>query len=362
MDLIRRQNSLVDILINSEIDAILLTKPANIRYITGFCGSSAYVVLHNRGLGTIITDGRYLDEASGLEGFEVIIATGRFSDELGSICNKYAVTRLGLEAEHVSYFQFECLQKKLAPVELVPLIKTIEQMREIKDEDEIMAIRQAIGLTEQAMRTTVANIFNGATELELAAMFEYESRVHGSEGLPFDTIVASNERAANPHAQPTTAKISEGAVIKIDCGSKISGYCSDITRTFFLDSVSDEQRRIYGVVSSALEAAITATKPGVTLSSIDRTARAIIEDSGYGQHFIHGLGHGLGLDVHEAPNVSDKSPTVAKKGMVFTIEPGIYLIERFGIRIEEIVAVTDAGCEVLTTYPRQLSVLKEGIR
>lgn len=261
--------------------------------------------------------------------------------------------RVGIEYGHMRVKEWKAVEQ-LGAQEFVEIEQTVDALRVIKDEQEIEAIRQAVRIVEDSFQAILPRVRAGVAELEVAAELEYEMRKRGSEGTPFDTIVASGYRGALPHGRASDKLIQSGELVVIDFGAIFHGYVADITRTVAVGELDAELANIYEVVRQAQQAAVEAVRPGVTAHEIDETARAIIRDSGYGEYFTHRLGHGIGLCGHEEPYMIQNNPLVLAPGMAFTIEPGIYLPNKGGVRIEDNVIVTEDGCLNLMNLPKEL--------
>lgn len=339
-----------------KVEGILFFSPDNIRYLTGFSGSEGYLLV-GMDETLLLVDSRYITQAQEeTRGCRVSLADKGVKGVATQV-SALGLKRLGFEAQSISVALFEQLQEGLRQVELVPLKDALEQLRRSKTGEEIDMIRQAITIAEEAWKTVLEMVTPGAQEAEVALEIEYRMKKGGAEGTSFDCIVASGQRTALPHAQPTSRSIEEGDFVLFDFGCRYRGYCSDETCTVTVGRATDEQRRIYGIVKDAHDRAIAQIKPGVRLATIDAAAREFIDQAGHGEHFGHGTGHGVGLAVHEWPVVGKSSQDVAEQGMVFTIEPGIYLPGWGGVRIEDMVLVTADGCEVLTTIPKDLMIV-----
>lgn len=331
-------------------DALLVTKMENIAYLTGFSGSSAFLLL-TRGEVVLTTDGRYRDQASSeLEqvGVEANVTIGNISFQLETIARTCAsVTRLGLESAHVPWSFFTRLSSELN-AELVPTSGLIESLRVIKDVGEVARIERACAIADLALGEAKQRLLDGPTESEFAAELEYAMRMHGSSAASFETIVASGPNSALPHMRPTSRKIASGDLVVIDFGAIVDGYHSDMTRTFVIDAPSASQRAQIQAVALAQQAGVDALAPGVTGASVDGTCRKVLDASGFGEFFTHGTGHGVGREIHEAPSVGAKAPDILRKGMIVTVEPGVYLPESGGVRIEDTLVMTDDGARPLT--------------
>lgn len=328
------------------LDGLLVTDPLNLRYLCGFSGTNGSLLLV-QGKAIFITDSRYLEQA-GLElssGFEIIKEGESLTDTLKVLL--MGVGCLGVEGDHLRVTQFRELEEELG-VDIIPTSKLISSLREIKQDQEISRIRQAIDIARSAGEAVLKLLKPGLSEIEVAAELEYRMRKDGIEGFGFSSIVASGKRAALPHGRASIKKIVEGDFVILDWGAIFEGYHCDLTRTVVIGSPDDEQKKIYRTVLEAQELGIDLVKPGLKASELDRKVREFISDQGFGEFFGHNLGHGVGLDVHEAPVISIKNDDPLVPGMVFTVEPGIYIPGMGGVRIEDMALVTDDGCEVLS--------------
>ncbi|WP_138494164.1 M24 family metallopeptidase [Paenibacillus pinistramenti] len=345
------------------IDTLLITDPKHVYYLTGFASNP-----HERFLGAVYTRGEQpfllvpaLDEAAARSASDVdTILTHSDTD------NPYAILKqalkgkagvLGLEKNNLTVSRYEALQAELQFNEARHVGDWLQSMRVIKSPEEVQKMQHAVNLIEEVLKQGLAKVQIGMTENELVAEIEYQIRKVGADGPSFDSMVLSGDKTALPHGVPGTRQIQAGDLLMFDIGVYAAGYASDITRTFAVGHLSDELTRVYNTVLAANEAAIAAIKPGVTFGSIDQAARAVISDAGYGPYFLHRLGHGLGIDVHEYPSVHGDNQDLLQAGNVFTVEPGIYLPGKGGVRIEDDVLVTEQGVSVLTRYPKQLTVI-----
>ncbi len=331
-----------------EIDAIVVTNLTNIRYLSGFTGSAGVFVV-TESAETLITDARY-DERSHIE-LSASACSARI--EITRESDKVVATlldgrsRVGAEADSITWAGLtrlrECLESDLVPTKSV-----VEGLRSVKDDDEVRAIHAAVAVADRALETILAASGPGITECELSVELEMAMRRFGAEKASFDTIVASGPYAALPHAAPRDSVIGRDSPVTIDYGCILDGYCSDTTRTVVWGRPNDEMCKIYGVVLVALNAARATTRAGVAARDVDGAAREVVTDAGYGENFVHGVGHGVGLEVHELPRVDSKSGAELSAGSVITIEPGIYVRGVGGVRIEDIVVARDDGCDTLT--------------
>jgi Xaa-Pro aminopeptidase len=344
------------ILQKKNVEGILFFSPENIRYLTGFSGSEGYLLAGKDEL-LLLVDSRYLTQAQEeTQGCRVSLVEKRITGVTAQVAS-LGLKRLGVEAQGISVALFEQLQKGLETMELVPIKDELERLRGSKIAEEITLIQKASRIAEAAWEECLDLIKPGVQEVDLALELEYRMKKKGAQRIAFDTIVAAGPRAALPHAQPTTRPIEKGDLLLFDFGCRYGGYCSDESCTVIVNRATEEQRRIYGIVKDAHDKAIEQIKPGARLAAIDAAAREHINHAGHGAHFGHGTGHGVGLAVHEWPVVGKDSPDVAEEGMVFTIEPGIYIPGWGGVRIEDMVAVTADGCAVLTTISKDLMIV-----
>jgi Xaa-Pro aminopeptidase len=337
-----------------EVDALLVSHLPNVRYLTGFTGSNGQALI-GATEAIFLTDGRYQEqsrrEAPDLE--RVTYLQG-LEGPLAEACARMSVVRLGFEANALTVRQHAQLKSKLSGVELVALVDEVERQRWIKDPEEIAQLRSAQGVTDQAFEDVMEYLAVGQTERQVARELEFLLHRDGADGLAFDSIVAFGENAAEPHHEPSHRLLEEGDVIKLDFGAMWGGYHADMTRTIAFGSPASQLRKIHDVVREAQQAGIDAVAAGVAGESVDRAARDVIQDAGYGEYFLHGLGHGVGLEIHEGPRLGRGIDHVLPAGAVVTVEPGIYVPGLGGVRIEDMVEVTDDGCRVVGTSVRDL--------
>ncbi|MGG6314563.1 M24 family metallopeptidase [Paenibacillus macerans] len=347
----------------SGVSTLLITDPKHVYYLTGFLSNP-----HERFLGAVLQAGSEpfllvpeLDEEAARAATNIaeILTHGDTDDPYLLLKERLggSLGTIGFEKERVSVANFEKMQDVLAFSRYLDVGPWLRELRVRKSADEVAKIKHAVNLIEQVLTESLRQVKEGVTENELVAEVEYRIRKLGADGPSFDSMVLSGEKTALPHGVPGTRAIRRGDLLMFDIGVYADGYASDITRTFGVGELSAELIRIYETVLAANEAAIAAIKPGVTFGSIDRAARSVIEDAGYGKYFIHRLGHGLGIDVHEFPSVHGENEVLLTEGNVFTVEPGIYVPGVGGVRIEDDVLVTRSGVEVLTTYPKQLTYI-----
>lgn len=331
-----------------DLDAVLISQPENRRYLTGFTGSAGWLVLtHDRA--AFATDFRYLEQF-GREspGFELVKIKTKFVDTLPDMLDNLGVKRLGFESQHVTVDDHCTWQRATEDVAWVALKDTVEKLRMVKDEGEIEILRRSAVLTDAAFARLLEVIEPGMTELEAAWVIESAMRTMGASKVAFDLIVASGPNGALPHAQPGNRKIAEGEPIVIDIGSIVDGYCSDMTRTICLGEASAKYEQVWDIVLEAQQAALDALCAGMTGKEADSLARDVISRAGYGEQFGHGLGHSVGLAVHENPRASKLSEDILEAGMSLTVEPGIYLPGEFGVRTEDLVIIREKGIEILS--------------
>ena len=331
---------------------LLISSPANMRYLTGFTGEGLVLVSPGQAP-LIVTDSRFeLQAQEEAPEAELLVAKDGYLGAVAEGIGTEGDGRIGFEADHFTYGRFEDLAKKLNGREPKPMRRLVEALREAKDEDEQAKLRASAALNDRVFARLLEQLEPGRDEKSLAWEIETAARQLGAEKTAFPPIVASGPRSAHPHAEPTDRKLQEGDQVKIDLGIQLDGYCSDMTRTVFLGEPTDKQREIYSICLRAQQAALDAAGPGMKAVDLDATAREIIEQAGYGEQFGHGLGHGVGLNVHEAPRLGKTSEDVLRPGMAITIEPGIYIEGWGGVRIEDLVLITEDGIEVLSHAPK----------
>jgi Xaa-Pro aminopeptidase len=349
--------------ISAGVDALLVTHLPDVRWLSGFTGSSAALVLRTdaslppakRVL--LFTDGRYTAQAKAeAVGSEVVIAT---KSPIIAACEWIAtagIKRCGFDETQTTVAGLAAMQKAL-PTKLrrslfVAVEPLVANLRQIKDADEIAQLAAAAALGCKLFDRILSYIQPGMTELAVAAELEHQARLAGAEGMSFQTIVASGERSALPHGHATQAKLPKRGFVTLDFGVVLDGYCSDMTRTIHLGRASSEERNAYEAVLEAQEAGVAAVRAGITTGAVDEAARSVLRRAGLADWFTHSTGHGVGLEIHESPRLAAKQTVPLKAGMIVTIEPGIYMPGKFGLRIEDTVLVTRSGCEILTPSPK----------
>lgn len=353
----RRLTALADGITSAHLDGLLVTSPANVRYLSGFSGSSALLFVTPRET-LLITDFRYQTQAADEVGDLARVVIESQSLWIGlwqHLSSLPHVQVAGFESAHLVHRDFQRLLEAGARWQWRPTVDLVEALRERKDENEVGHIRDAVAAAERALTLTVCRVKVGMTELDVAGVLESSLRQSGSDGFPFPSIVASGSNAALPHARPTLRRLEMGDFLLLDFGARVAGYCSDITRTFVLGRATSEQRELYDVVRLANERAVGLIRPGMSGRDADRVARGYIEDRGFGDLFGHSLGHGIGLEVHEAPRLAKTAENPLVEGAVVTVEPGIYRPGWGGVRIEDDVHLGAGGAQVLTRFPRELT-------
>jgi len=351
---LRRQKLLADIRAK-EVESILVTNETNVTYLTGFTGDSTYLLLGPK-LALLISDSRYTtqiaEECTGLD-LHTRLHTVKMHETVGKVVKKAKVSKVGFEPGSVTVESFELWKGEVKSAEFVPCAGLVENLRMVKDQSELAEIRLAIRLAERGFATLRATLRPDLTELEVAHDLEHAMRKFGSPGVSFPPIVGVGPRGALPHGRPSATKISDSNSLLVDWGANSpGGYKSDLTRVLVTGKVSAKLEKVYGVVLTAQQLGIAAIRPGVKCADVDKAARESIDQAGFGKYFGHSLGHGIGLNIHEGPRLAAISEQVLEPGMVVTVEPGIYIPNVLGVRIEDDILVTEDGCEVLTSVPK----------
>ena len=343
----------------SNMDGIIISNPVNIKYLTGINAEGTLLVTRKENY--YITDSRYIEYAKSVITINDGIIVYNMSDISREDYENFFLfcDKVGFEENYVTYFMYKLYMQRYKINNLEETENIIEKQRMIKDEEEIGYIEKACKITDACFSHLLNFIKIGMTEKEIAFEIEKFFIQNGADGVAFETIVASGKNSSKPHAVPTSKKIEAGDAITIDMGCKYKGYCSDMTRTVFLGNVSEEQKKVYNIVKTANERAIAAVKPGVRFCDVDAAARDYITEQGYGPYFVHRTGHNIGQEVHEAGDVSSANTDILKPGMTFSIEPGIYLTGNFGVRVEDLVLVTEDGCKVLNHFTKDIIVVPE---
>ena len=351
----RRLAALVDGLTAAHLDGLLLTGLPNIRYLTGFSGSSALLVVTEREV-LLVTDFRYQTQVAQEVGdlARTVIEPASLWTGLWQQLAQLPVKVMGFESAHIQHREFQRLVEAGGRWQWRPTTDLVETLRERKDDGEIALIREAAGVATRALRRTLPQLHVGMSELEVAGVLEKSLRDEGSEGFPFPSIVASGPRSALPHARSSPRTLERGDFLLMDFGAEVQGYCSDVTRTVVMGKADEEQRGLYEIVREANALASSGVHAGMTGRDADAIARHYIDRAGFGDLFGHSLGHGLGLEVHEAPRLARTAEAGLPAGAVVTIEPGIYRPGWGGVRIEDDVALHADGPHILTDFPREL--------
>lgn len=350
---------LIDKMKGLEVDAILLSSGYNRRYISGFTGSSAYLYI-SRNQQMLLTDFRYITQATAqCPDFQVVDyrKEGGLIETLDRYLQEDEVKACGFEGNQMTYGEFKIFEEKLPRIEWKTIGNVVEELRMIKTPEELVLLRQASKIGDDAFTHMLDFIQPGMTEKEIGLELEFTMRRLGADGLSFESIIASGLNGALPHARPSDKKVQKGELLTMDFGCIYQGYCSDMTRTVAIGEVSDKLKEIYEVVWKAHMESLAALRPGVPGKDIDAVARDIIAEAGYGDYFGHGLGHSVGLEVHESPNLNAKEERILQVNMLETIEPGIYIEGIGGVRIEDLAVLTETGAESLVTSEKKLIVL-----
>ena len=345
----------------SHLDALLVTHLPNIHYLCGFTGSAGVLIISRNKAPAFFTDGRYSQQASEeVKGATIKIQHGKSASAAaaGWLAKQKRLRRIGIDAAHMTIAERNSFARPLrGKAKLVAAPALVEQMRMIKDPGEIAKIRAACRLGEALFHRLLEVARPGVSENEVAGELEFAARRLGAEQMSFPTIIAGGARSALPHGRASHAALPLRGFVVCDFGVILAGYCSDMTRTLHLGRPTKEGRRAYEAVRDAQRAALDAVKPGATVGEVDRAARKYLQKQGLGRFFSHSTGHGVGLEIHEAPRVAAGQQETLQPGMVITIEPGVYLPGKFGIRIEDTVVVTHSRCEILTPCPKDLVIV-----
>lgn len=355
-----RRDALRALLAERELDALLVTDLLNIRYLTGFTGSNAALLLHGSGDDRTLfcTDGRYTAQVrKEVPDLPLLVERASVPAVLAHASGKAAENRrTGFESQHVSVDAFDAMTERADGIDLLRAGGLIERLRAIKDDSEIEALRMACAAADRALADLIESggVRAGRTEREVARELEARMLDHGSTGPAFDSIVAAGANSAIPHHRPTDAVLARGDLVKLDFGAVVDGYHSDMTRMLVIGPPEDWQRDLHGLVRTAQATGTSAATVDAKLTDVDGAARGVIERAGYGDEFPHGLGHGVGLQVHEAPSLAKTGAGTLSAGMTVTVEPGVYLAGRGGVRIEDTLVVRPGGGELLTLSTKDL--------
>ena len=357
MDYKQRMGRVQASLEDSRLNALLVTYLPNVRYLCGFTGSSAVLAITEH-QAVLFTDGRYTQQAhQEVRAAKIRIEKGKSAMASATewLRSQLRIKRIGIEPAHLTIVERDSLSRGVpAGARLVKAPPAIEEMRMMKDTSEIDAIRKACGLGCQLFKGLKKTVRAGISELQVAGGLEFKARALGAEQMSFPTIIAGGTRSALPHGRASQAKLPRRGFVVCDFGVILTGYCSDMTRTLHVGGASAEERGVYEAVLEAQQAALEAVRPGKTVGEIDLAARKLLQCRHLDKYFTHSTGHGLGLEIHEAPRVAAGQKDVLRPRMVITVEPGVYLPGKFGIRIEDTVVVTETGCEILTACSKNL--------
>lgn len=351
-----RRKSLVPGFRATRAHAFVTTSLPNVRYLSGFTGSNAaLLVTADRAI--LFTDPRYQSQAPQESDCEIKIVKGPLLIELSKWLKRLAVKSLAFEQNRISFEDYQQIKEQAKGTSLRAVSGLVETLRMVKSAAELATIRASVLLNSAALEMALRSFTSAMTEVDLAAEINYRMRQLGADGTSFETIVASGTRTALPHAHPTDRPISTNELLLIDMGASLSGYASDMTRTYAVGKIDARSRQMYRAVLESQLAALNSIKPGITSAAVDRAARKVLKSYGMDKIFIHSTGHGLGLEIHERPRIGRKDSTRLEAGMAITIEPGVYQEGIGGVRIEDTVAVTTTGFEVLTPTGKELVVL-----
>ena len=355
MDYLGRQKTFQQTLSDQKLDGIVVTHAANVRYLCGFTGSNGLLLFLN-GRRVFFTDGRYTEQAhEEVKGARVVIPGGGLMPEMAKLLLKEVSAKIGFEADLTTVTTAQQMKRTVPKgIRWEATSGLVMRHRMIKDADELKLIRRAVNLGAKVYDDAAKSIRPGVTEVEVAGRLEFAARQAGADGMSFDTIVAAGKRGALPHGKASRQAIPKRGFVVVDSGVILRGYCSDMTRTVHVGRISRVEREWYEAVLEAQLVGIAAVRAGITAGEVDEAARRILRQAKLGKYFTHSTGHGVGLEIHEPPRLGDKQEERLVPGMVITIEPGIYVPGRGGIRIEDTVVVTENGCEVLTPVTKEL--------
>ncbi|WP_416827704.1 M24 family metallopeptidase [Ectobacillus polymachus] len=363
----QRLNNLMNWLQTNDVEAAFISSTSNVFYLSGF-----YCEPNERLLGLFVFQEKEPilicpkmeeDKARAAGWKDEIVSFSDTDNPWEKVSHSIQargihVHTLAIEKEHVNVTRYESLRSLFPDASFTAAEEKMQELRLVKDDKELAILRQAAQMADYAVELGVSQIAEGKSEMEILSVIEYEVKKRGISKMSFSTMVLTGANTALPHGEPGDNRIKRGDFVLFDLGVVIDGYCSDITRTVAFGDISEQQQKIYDTVLSANKQAINICKPGTMIADVDKTARSFIEKAGYGDYFPHRLGHGLGISIHEYPSLTDVNRNALRKGMVFTIEPGIYVPNVAGVRIEDDVYITDSGVEVLTHYPKELQIIK----
>lgn len=355
----------MEIMANRKIDALWLFPSANMYYLTGFWPSAQdrqmLSILSRTGESIFVVPEMYERQISKYTWIKDIRAWKNKEDfeiTLNNVVKELHLSKGKIALEDRTWAKFFIkIQNSFSRIKFCPASSILKESRIFKSDLEVKFLMKAGNLAKEIMNDIIEELEVGISELEISGLIEYFARKKGSQKMSFETIVSFGKNSSNPHSEPSKRRLRKRDVIMIDLGPKYKGYCSDMTRTIFIGEVPKKVRKVYEIVAKAQNRALLATKPNIKACELDEVARKVMREYGFEEFFIHGTGHGIGLDIHEAPYITKENDSKIKKGMVFTIEPGIYLTEKFGVRIEDSVLVTDDGYDILTNYPKDFYIL-----
>ncbi len=349
-----RISRLKELIFRKNIDAAVISDPYNIRYLCGFSGGEGYLYISDKRV-CMLVDPRYTlwakDECKDVQ---VMTVQGNYHDVIGEFLKEDNAVTAALEGNHLTYNEFRAFKENLPVRDMISVSREFDSLRAVKDEYEISMIAKAEAIGDEAFDHILGVIKTGMTEKEVAMELEMYMRSHGAEALSFPVIAASGPNSASPHAVPSDRKLEYGDFLTMDFGCVYNGYCSDMTRTVVIGKAGTNQRKVYETVLLAQDTALEKLKAGMTGAEADMTAREVISRAGYGDNFGHGLGHSVGLYIHESPRLSRLEDTVLKEGMTVTVEPGIYIDGMFGVRIEDVAVIKEDGIRNLTHSDKRL--------
>ena len=338
------------------IDAMLVTSRSNVFYLSGFSGTSGDLIITHDAM-YILCDSRYTEQASQQSPlFDVVNIKDGIYSVINKIIEYHIISRMGAEDRELTFAVFQGMKNALK-TELLPVGDMVSHMREIKDENELLLLEKAAAIGDLAYEAAIRTIKPGVSEIEVAAEVEYVMRKNGATAPSFETIIASGENSSKPHAIASQRKIQSGDLVVMDFGCIYQGYCSDMTRTVAVGDISVPQKNTYNALLYTQKKMVNLIKNGMTCKDVDKISRDILESLGYSKYFTHSLGHGVGIDIHEMPNLSPKCDKRLLPGMVVTIEPGVYFDGLFGIRIEDTVEILDGNIKIITNSPKDLRII-----
>ncbi len=351
-----RVDRLRGLLVQHQLDGVLVHKPENRTYLTGFTGSAGVALVTARDA-LLLVDFRYTEQAAAeAPGWEVVKVSRQATEAIVEVARGRELRRIGFESDGLTYKQHGELAKALQPSELVP-VDGLDRLRWVKEPEELARIREAVAIADAGFAHIQTRLQPGVRERDVALELEFFMRRHGADKEAFETIVASGVRSSLPHGRASDKVVGYGEFVTLDFGAVVRGYHSDCTRTVVLKEASSRHRELYELVLTAQQRALAGLRPGLSTRDADALARQVIADAGYGDQFGHGLGHGVGLAIHEGPALSPREDATLEAGMVVTVEPGVYLPGWGGVRIEDLAVITLGGYEILTRAPKHLMIL-----